>query len=400
VKTFVVRHLDKDRKPRTSRFQAPDLRAAAAKAEAELGPLISIEEETASPRARKTIPLSILAEFTSLLSSLLSAKLSLKDALDIASQTSVRRSVKALATSLSERIGKGAAFSAALDAEGRLPPVYSGLVAVGERTASLPACMERLDGYLRDSKEMRDALGGALVYPAIVLTAATAGIAGVAAYAMPKMREIFAELGGEASERLSTSLASGAVIAAVLAGIFLALVVGAVTALILRARGGKPALAIDKALISLPLAGTFAAEQCMLDFSFAMESLTGGGIPLDAAIPEAAKASRNAFFSSEALAVRDELRKGAALSQAMAASPAFPAYAAQWVAVGERTGEVALVFGRLKSFYSARTKGRTQLAMRIVEPGLSVLLGAILIFIIFTFVLPIFEMMGSLVPVG
>jgi type IV pilus assembly protein PilC len=396
--TFVARYVDAGGKPRTVRFLAQDGQSATAKAEAEFGPLISLTEENPFSQKGHALPFSRLQEFTALVSVLLGASLSLKDALDIGAQTSSRKDVRALCASLSDRIGKGLSFSQAMAEEGKLPPVYTGLVAVGERTATLPACLARLDIYLKEGKELRDATSGALAYPIIVLITATIGIFGVGAYALPKLKAIFSELGVQAFERFSQSLKTASLSAIALSAFLGLAALATIIIALLRNRGGGTALAIDRALLSLPFARSFISDSCMLDFSFAMESLYAGGFPLDVAIPEAAKTSRNAFFATEAMALRDELRKGARLSKAMTERKAFPAYAAQWVAVGERTGDVAGVFGQLKGYYIARAKKRSQSLLRILEPAMSAIIGAMVLYLVFAFVVPLFEAMGSMLP--
>ncbi len=400
MSAFTARYLDPSGRARKARLEAQDRASAISKAEAELGPLISLSELPEAAHAQKAIPRRTLEEFTSLVSALLAASLSLKDALDIAVQTASRRDVRELAAALSERIGKGSSFSAALEAQGRLPPVYSGLVAVGERTASLPACMGRLEAFLRESKEIRDAAGGAMVYPLIVLSTAAIGMSAVSIFALPKLRTVFSELGAAAAAGFSARLNSASLAMGILTALLLGGVAAGLILSIARRSSKSAALAIDRAVLGLPLIGRAVAESCMLDFAFAMESLCAGGFPLDAAIPEAARTARNAYFESRALAVREELRKGASLSQAMSRSRVFPAFAAQWVAVGERTGEVASVFGQLRGFYAGLAKRRAQAFTRLIEPAMSVAIGLVVVFLITNFVIPLFEAMGSLIPLG
>jgi len=93
------------------------------------------------------------------------------------------------------------------------------------------------------------------------------------------------------------------------------------------------------------------------------------------------------------------VRKGAALSAAIVASGAFKPYLAQWVAVGERTGRVAEVFSQLRAYYQGQSEKQTKRFIQLIEPAMTIILGVGIMILIFTFVVPLFQSMGSMLTV-
>jgi type II secretory pathway component PulF len=353
----------------------------------------------AKKNGKPAVSRACLLEFTTLMSILLSSSLSVKDAVDIMGKTAERADVRDFAARLSAGMERGLSFREALDGCGRLPPVYSGLVRIGEKTGELSKAYERLAQYLSDGKKLRDSLSGAMVYPIIILAVGIVGGAAVSIFALPKMREIFTELGGTAMASLDKALGAG--ISAMSAFTAFAALAAAAFIAIFIAKKSNPDLAhkVDEITYRLPLVGRIVQSRCLLDFSFAMEAMTSGGIPLDEALGEAAKASANAFFSASLSKARETVRKGSSLSAACAAIGAFPPYLVQWLSVGERTGKPQEIFGRLRVYYQAMAERRTKTFMALIEPGVTLLIGAGVIIIVFMFVIPLFNAMGSIMTV-
>lgn len=361
--------------------------------------LISIKmvKATDKDRPSKRINRICLHELTSLLSMLLSSSLSVRDALSIVKQVAEREDVRILARRILDRIDRGASFHEAIIMEAKdIPPVYKGLVRIGERTGELSEVYKRLTSFLDEQKKIRDTFSGAMIYPIIILVAVVGGMIGLSIFALPKLLALFSELGGSARDSIAHSLRNAKIISYTTGAVF-AIAIAAYYLLAHERKKNKSfALKIDKLVIRLPIVGDIFIMRSMLDFAFAMESLTQGGIPLDEALTEASEAVSNSFISDGVLQVRESVRKGSALSSACSASGAFKPYVCQWIAVGERTGKVAEVFSQLRAYYQSLSEKRTKAFIQLIEPVMTILLGIGVLILIFLFVIPIFSSMGSL----
>ncbi len=248
---------------------------------------------------------------------------------------------------------------------------------------------------MAERRKARQALIGALTYPAVVLSVLFLGVIGVSVYVVPRLSVIFSALGGSASESVAMSM-ERASSAFRIAAWGLCLFLGAVVALIaLRKTNVAARAGIDKALLGVPILGRYLIDAQTLDFAFAMEALTHAGIPLDEALGEAAGSATNAAFAACVARGRDNVRRGKPLSEAFLEEDAFPRYVVQWLAVGERTGSVAEVFSNIRSFYQKSITVWTDRFVGLVEPAVSVMVGGVIIAIVMLFILPLFTAYGS-----
>jgi len=356
---------------------------------------VSPLEEKGSSRGRRG-RIDDIAEFTSIMAALLGSSLPVREALTIVRGIADRPGVEKLATRLSERLDKGQEFSVAVESEGEaLPPIYLGLVRIGERTGDLSKAFNRLSSYIEDSKRMREAISGALVYPCMVFSLLIVGGIGISVYALPKITSIFAALGGGATESVMGAMHRASAIfggLVTVVSILAALIIGAGIA---RAAHAGFKKRVDAALLRLPVLGKFLTDSSTLDFSFAMEALVGAGVPLDAALGEASRTISNAAYAKAVLESRDAVRLGRSISQAFGSGGVIPRHVIQWLAVGERTGRVAEVFGNIRGFYQRMVNQWSTKFVSLVEPAVSVLVGIIIIMIVVLFVLPLFTAYGS-----
>jgi len=348
-------------------------------------------------RMRRRRPPRLILDLTELLALTLAAGLSLRDALEVAQTVFSRGEANELVTVLRERLSRGESLSGALAAAGSgFPPLYAGLVRVGERIGSLDPVFNRLAAYLRQQMALRDRFRSALIYPAIVLGVAAGSAVFIVAVLFPRLREVFAQLGPGAAgnvESLMRGLGASLVAVAAVAGGLLALALAALAA---RRRGGRLAVRIDRALLAVKPVSALLARREMLSFAFAMEALTGAGVGVEEALAEGAGVLANRALAEEALAVRRRLLRGERLSEAFAAGGLFPERVAQWTAIAERTGHVEKVFGQLRAYYQREVDTWIDRLMALVEPVLVAGLGILIVLFVVFFILPVFSLYGSI----
>jgi type II secretory pathway component PulF len=394
---FQVRFIGKNGAAGKILINALTIRECEAKIKEQGGIVIEAKETQHAYNKRKKYPFPCLSEFTSLLSQLLDASLNIKDALDIIKTVAGRSDVRAVAEQISVLIGKGHNFneSLAMVMDG-LPSVYNGLVSIGERTGDLPRAYKQLDSWLEDRKKIRDKITGALVYPIIVLSVALFGIIGISVFALPKLESIFSQLGNNAAEQLNRSMLSARISAFTISFIALFFIFLFLAARQARKKNAQFAEKTDFVLLNIPIIGQMIKITELFDFCFSMETLIAGGVPLDDALQGTSLTLGNRAFKKSVISIRNMVRNGLSLSQAIANEPAFPPFIKQWLAVGERTGQTFLVFGKMRAFYQALSEKKLNMALNIIEPGISIIIGIFMLVIVYLFVLPIFSSYGAL----
>ena len=353
-------------------------------------------EETDLYRTKKHFSKNVILEFTDIMATLLQSGLTLQDALELCKSISSNTKTAILSKTILEGLNRGIPFYEVLKVySSSFSPLYRSLIRLGEKTGSVAAVFSRMGSYLKAEKKIRGKLGNILWYPLLVLTIAIIGCFGIVFYVMPRMSEIFSAF--QAGE-LGTSIDLGSVYLSlwISLGIFVFLLVTAFLIFLFYRLSQSFALFIDSLLLSLPLLGPFIKSLQTLDFSFAMEMLTGSGITVSNALKESATVVSNRAFSNAIKSVHEKLNRGEKLSVSFLVHKAFPEYIGTWIAVGEKTGEVELVFTQIRSFFQADVEHGSERLMGMIEPALTLITGIIVLTLIIQFVLPIFALYGQI----
>ena len=347
-------------------------------------------------RTKRRFNKNVILEFTDIMATLLQAGLTLQDALELCKSISTNTKTAVLSRTILEGINRGMSFYEVLKIHtSSFSPLYRSLVRLGEKTGSVAMVFSRMGMYLQSEKKIRGKLTNILWYPLLILCIAIIGCFGIVFYVMPRMAEIFSafQVGVAGSDIQLDSIYHSLWISL---GIFIFFLLSAFFIFILHRVSKTFALFIDSALLSLPLVGPFIQSLQTLDFSFAMEMLTSSGITVSNALKESATVVTNRAFSGAILSVHEKLLRGEKLSVSFLNYKAFPEYIGTWMAVGEKTGKVELVFAQIRSFFQADVEHGSERLIGMIEPALTLLIGIIVLTLVVQFVLPIFSLYGRI----
>ena len=362
--------------------------------------ILSIKEEKSSNGREKRVKYSkkTVIEFTDTLSLMLNSGLSLRDSLEIAGTVFIKGDVVKLISVVIERIDKGNSFSEALESmEITFPPVYRGLVRIGERIGNLDMIMKRLSKYLSDEHRFNEKILSSLLYPFIVLGVAAFCIVMIILTVFPKIKEMFLQLGQGIPEKMETAMTKMSLVF-IISGIiivfifFLFIFVKAA-----RRIGGPFVIKLDSALMKIPGIGPVLIRKETLNFTFAMETLTTGGIAVEEALEEASMAVTNKAFRAGILTIKEKVMKGENLSNAFLEQPLFPERLGKWIGIGERVGHVEKVFSQMRIYYQEEIERFSTRFMGLIEPALILFVGIVILFIVLTFIVPLFSMYGTII---
>jgi len=348
-------------------------------------------------RGKKRYPKNLIIEFTDTLALLLSSGLIFKEALEVAQAVFQKGRLNRLAATLLDKIKKGISFHEALEEFGSsFPPLYRGMVKVGEKVGSLEQAFKGLSLYLTEEKKLKEKFIGSLMYPAMVLSVAFVGIFILIFFILPRIKGIFTQLGSQLPQRIeSITRVLNVLIIAGVAGMAFLLVLCAAVYLI-RKTGGSMAERLDRLILRVPVLGHIRSLRESLNFLFAMETLTGAGFAVEDALLEAGNVVGNRALRSGIFTVRDKILRGEALSAAFMENAVFPERLSRWVHVGEKSGNIEKAFAQLRSYYQGEVERWSTRFMNLIEPVLILMVGAIIFLFIIFFVMPIFTIYGSL----
>jgi general secretion pathway protein F len=313
-----------------------------------------------------------VADFVARLATLIGAGVPLDSAVGIlASSKAARRTLGGVLS----RLRNGASLADAMEADGRdFPPLVISMVRAGELSGTLAATLARLGEYLRRSEDSAQTIRSALIYPAILLAAASASVLVVFTAVLPALRPVIEASNSALPLPVSLAFALSDAVQAV----WWLLPIAAIAIALLGRRAWKsPAqrARLDALLLRLPLLRTAILRAEGARFARTLGTLIGGGVPLPSALEAAQRVVANRVLGAALAHVTRTVREGGGLADPLAATNLFPDMAVQIVRIGEATGQVDRMLLQLAEIMEqdfARDTGR---ALAVLVPALTIGLG-------------------------
>lgn len=336
------------------------------------------------------------ASFFAMLSVLVRSELTITGALRVLIESGESQRVRDVARRVHRRVDAGSNFADAVEPYIGVEPVVVGMLRVGQQIGALGRVLPMLTEYLHERKALRDKVLSALAYPLFILIVAVVGAVVIGLTVAPQLSGVFESIGRstpEAAGRIERGIALLRIF-----GIGFGIVVVAmpVSLGVLRRVAPGVRLITDRTALRMPFVRGPLLDFDLSRVSFALAVLTESGVNLQEALRLAGLVCRNQAVRHALDVARDASRNGAALSVALAGSGVLPRSLIAWVQVGEETGEVAGVFAQLRSYYRSRVERLTERFVSLFEPALIVLVGAAVLALAVTFVVPLFTSFSGL----
>ncbi len=335
-----------------------------------------------------------IVNMTRQLSTMITAGLSLIDALSLLQDQS-KPAMRKIISQLLKDIEGGSTFAQALEEHEEFSRIYIHLVRAGEAAGVLDEVLKRLAENLEKQKEFRGKVRGALIYPAIVVTAMVVVVAVMMIFVIPKLSEMYKDFGADLP--FMTQLLIGIstffskfwyVIAVVIAGgIFL-----------LRSwkkteTGEKK---IDEAILKLPIFGVLKQKIILTEFSRTLSLLLGAGISLLQALDIVRDSIENSIYREALQEATDQVEKGASLSDALSRFKVFPSLIQQMISVGEETGRLDEVLLKVSRYYETESEQAVKALTTAIEPILMIVLGVGVGLLMVAIIMPIYQLTSQL----
>lgn len=322
-----------------------------------------------------TLGLAGQAELTRELATLLQANIPIDEALAVIVEGSTRKSISALIASIREIVLAGRSLSDAIaDQPDQFDRGFVSIIRAGEASGELPAVLDSLAASLERQLDVRTRLRSALVYPVILLTMACVSVLIIVTVLVPSLEPLFGD--GDKAMPFSLRLLSG--LGNILSTWWPAVLIGLVClvlALRWTVRREPVALARDRSLLRLPLAGGMIAKRETARFARTLAILTGAGVPLLEAMRIAGAAVRNRVFAAEITAQTERVMAGARLSEAVSRSAIIPGTARRLIRIGDESGHLGGMLLHIAQIFEDEVARDSERLMTFVTPALTVLIG-------------------------
>jgi general secretion pathway protein F len=351
---------------------------------------VSPEERTTRARGRRIAP-GDLPMFTRQLATLVESGLTIEQALGALIDEADSTVSREVLSGVRAEIQAGLPLARAMAAFPRsFPDYYRAVVHGGEESGALPAVLAHLADYLDASQALRQRTLLALLYPMLVTGVAVLVVAGLLAYVVPQVVQVFQQ-SRQALPVLTRILiaASDALRVAWpwLLGIGLVATFAGRRAL----RNAAFRLRVDAALLRVPGLGPILRSIDTSRFAATLAILVRGGVPLLSSLDAAARVMTNGVLRAATDETIVRVREGVGLARALSATRVFPALLGHMIASGEASGRLEQMLERAATLERRTLERRLAVFLTIFEPALILAMGGVVLLIVLAILLPIIE---------
>ena len=308
---------------------------------------------------------------------MIKAGLSVTRALAVMEKQAKSKKLKELLSSLAADVSHGETLS---DSMKKKPKIFSALffsmVKAGEESGNLANSLEIVASQMDKSYTLVKKVRGALIYPAVILSAMVVIAILMLIYMVPVLTETFKGIGIELplSTRVIIAISDFLVHHTLIFLIGLAIFVVGVIALF-RSKIGN--LAMDHISIRLPVIGTIAQEVQSARTARTLSSLLSSGVDVVVAIGVTIDVVQNSLYKKILDTARVAIQKGEPMSEVFTKNEKlYPAFVGEMVAVGEETGKIAEMLLGVAVYYEQEVEEKTKDLSTIIEPLLMIIIGA------------------------
>ncbi|MGH8283481.1 MAG: type II secretion system inner membrane protein GspF [Gammaproteobacteria bacterium] len=353
------------------------------------------EQETRSTRQfnlRRGISSADLALITRQLATLVRSAMPVEEALLVASQQSEKPRFKTMLLAVRARVMEGHTLAYGFAQFPHVfPEIFRATVAAGEHTGHLDGVLERLADYAENRQQLRQKMSLAMIYPILLTCMAIVVVAGLMAYVVPRVTEVYSHT-GQSLPFLTLALIA---ISHFLHAYGIVLIIVLIILFFLWRRALKKTdvrRRWDHYKLRLPLVGRLVRGINTAQFTRTLSILAGSGVPVLEALRISGEVVVNVPMREAVDEAALRVREGASISQSLSKSGLFPPMAVHLIASGEASGKLDNMLERAAISQERELETLTGTLLGIMEPGLILVMGLIVLLIVLGILLPIFDL--------
>ncbi|HEY6772355.1 MAG TPA: type II secretion system F family protein, partial [Oxalicibacterium sp.] len=275
-------------------------------------------------------------------------------------------------------------------------PLFCNLVAAGEQAGILEDLLTRLAVYKEKTLAIKSKIKSAMFYPVSILAVAFIVTAVIMIWVVPAFKDVFKSFGADLPAPTLLVIAISDFFVAnwyiIFGGLFAALY------LFFQSwrRSVKMQRTMDRLLLKVPIFGSVIRKATIARWTRTLSTMFAAGVPLVESLDSVGGASGNAVYMDATRAIQTEVSTGTSLTVAMQNADVFPNMVTQMVAIGEESGSLDSMLGKVADFYEAEVDDAVASLSSLMEPLIMVILGVLIGGLVVAMYLPIFKL-GSVV---
>jgi len=270
--------------------------------------------------------------------------------------------------------------------------LFVNLVEAGEQAGALETLLDKIATYKEKTEALKKKIKKALFYPAAVVAVAIVVTIILLIFVIPQFEELFKGFGADlpAFTQMVVNLSRFVQHQGWWMGL---LVVGSVYGLLhVYKRSRKMQRGLDRIMLKFPVIGPILQKSAIARFSRTLSTMFAAGVPLVEAMGSVAGATGNIVYEEATLRMKDEVATGQRLQKAMDNVGLFPNMVVQMIAVGEESGSLDTMSGKVAEFYETEVDNAVDSMSSLLEPLIMAILGILVGGMVIAMYLPIFKL--------
>ncbi|MGH8495310.1 MAG: type II secretion system F family protein [Gammaproteobacteria bacterium] len=334
-----------------------------------------------------------IAIFSRQLATMLTAGIPLVQAFEIIGNGHENPAVQKLVLAIKADVEGGTALADALSKHPLyFDDLFINLVEAGEQAGALETLLDKIATYKEKTEAIKKKIKKALFYPAAVMVVAVVVTLILLLFVIPQFESLFQGFGADLPgfTRMVIDLS---IFVQEKGWILLILTVGAVAAFIYtKKRSRRMRHFLDRMALKMPIVGPILNKAAIARYARTLSTMFSAGVPLVEALQSVAGATGNIVYEVGVLRIRDEVSTGQRLQRAMENTGLFPNMVVQMIAVGEESGSLDEMSGKVADFYEEDVDNAVDSMSSLLEPLIMAILGVLVGGLVIAMYLPIFKL--------
>jgi len=329
-------------------------------------------------------------------STMIDAGLPIIQCLDILYSQQSNATFKKMLKDIKESVEGGATLAEALKKfPKQFDSLFVNMIAAGEAGGILDGILRRLAAYMEKAAKLKAQVKGAMTYPIVTLVIAVVVLAVILVFVIPVFEEMFADFGGELPVPTQIVVAMSDMVKSkiiyIIIGLFL------FTIAFKKFHSTEKGLElVDDMLLKIPVFGDLLRKVAVAKFTRTMGTMLASGVAILEALDIVAKTAGNKTVEKAIYSVRKGIAEGRTMADPLAQSGVFPSMVCQMISVGESTGALDAMLGKIADFYDEEVDQAVENLTALIEPFMLVFLGVTIGGLVVAMYLPIFKMAGAI----
>jgi type IV pilus assembly protein PilC len=273
--------------------------------------------------------------------------------------------------------------------------LFVNMIAAGEAGGILDTILARLAAYIEKAAKLKAKVKGAMTYPLVTLGIALIVLAIILVFVIPVFQKMFSEMGSTLPLPTQLVVNLSEIVKANILYMIAALVVF-LFALKKYYNTEKGRVAIDHLLLMMPVIGVLIRKVAVAKFTRTMGTMLSSGVAILDALEIVAKTAGNKVIEAAVYKVRSAIAEGQTMADPLIETNVFPPMVCQMIAVGETTGALDVMLGKIADFYDEEVDQAVANLTSLIEPFMLVFLGVTIGGLVIAMYLPIFKIASAI----